>query len=1008
MYPRPLECKKKMCKRIATLFCFLAFSACLPTLPVYAQQFFLGGQVPRFNQITRTHGLPNNAVSSVQQDKRGLMWFGTQGGLAKYDGRRFEYYTNVPFEDDSLPHNLVQTLYYDEAADTLWIGTYRGLARFRIGEPGLTSFSHDSDDPSTISNDIVIAITKDAEGSLWVGTQSGLNRMTSEGVFESVNSVSEVIRDLHVDSAGTLWVAGYQGLERWDPSTGTLVQVRDDLLTQNVMAIVESEPGTLLLACWGVGLVTYDVATDTTELTTFADDRLYAVLVGSDGTLWVGSWGGGLFAVAPDGKVYHFSDRNDTLSSQVIYSFYEDAAGLVWIGTNGGGLYRLSPRQRNYRAFYHDPERPGSLPSGKINTILRTNDGTLWVGTYEGGLGRYDAERNAWINYTYDPRDPYSLANDIVTELYEDSDGRLWVCSNRGLQRYDPSTDRFLTWGTHIHRTTPLTGEIIYAFLEDAEGDYWIGSYRRGVERFRRASGTLLHYDHDPRDPYSLSNDLVYDMLEDSLGSIWIATNGGVNRYVPELDGFQQFTYDMTNREGLSSNTVRILYEDRSQNLWMGTVSGGLNRFLRDRETFQHITAQDGLSNNTILGILEGADGRLWLSSQQGISSYDPGNGLIDVLDERDGLYGSEFHNGHFGEEDGTLFFGGGHGITRIDSALATQNSHVPRVQITDVRVFQESVDPHRPTFNGSEIRLQPGESFVGFEFVGIDYEAPQSNQYAYRLEKFDQDWIFSGTRNYATYTNLRPGTYTFLVKAANGDGVWSATPATLTLMVSAPWYRTWWAFGLYAIALLLIALAVFRFRESLILATQNRELEEANSKLAQANAELERLSIRDALTGAFNRRYFDAKLKEEWSRARRSEAPIALLMADVDRFKRYNDTHGHIAGDRCLVDVCDIMQRRLVRTTDAVARYGGEELAVLLYGTSLEGAREVAERLRAAVERENGEVTISIGVASTVPDDHTSPTDLIAAADAGLYEAKHAGRNRVASPPAGHQEAGT
>ncbi|MFP4430562.1 MAG: two-component regulator propeller domain-containing protein [Spirochaetaceae bacterium] len=988
--------KNRILRRRALFFALLSVWSGVSIPPAEGQQFFEAGQVPRFNPISRAEGLPSNAVSSIQQDGRGFMWFGTQGGLAKYDGRKFEYYRNIPFEEDSLPHDLVQTLYYHEEEDTLWVGTYRGLARHRIGEAGFTTFSHDTEDPSSLSNDVVIAIDRDDEGTLWIGTQDGLNRMVSEGVFERVDTVSEVIRDLFVDRSGTLWVGGYGGLERWDPRSKRLEKADIDLPSDYVMAIEELRPGVLLLACWGGGLVEYHTKTGMTETRAFADDRLYAVRAGSDGTLWAGSWGGGLFAVAPDGTEYHFSDADDSLASPVIYSIHQDKAGLIWIGTNGGGLYRLSPRQRNYRAFHHDPERPGSLPPGKINAVHRGADRTLWVGTYGGGLARYDEATRRWVTYRHEPEDPYSLANDIVTGISEDSQGNLWILSNGGLQRFDPERGTFLRWGVHVYPEAPLTGEIIYAFTEDREGNYWIGSYRHGVERYDRESGTLVRYSNDPEDPATLSNNLVYDLLEDSEGTVWVATNGGLNRYRPETDDFQRFLYDPDDLTGPSGNTIRVLYEDTKQRLWIGTVSGGLNRFVRETETFVHLTAKDGLSNNTILGILEGADGRLWLSSQQGISSYNPETGMIDVLDERDGLYGSEFNNGHHQDPDGTLYFGGSHGVTRINSAIGGVNFHVPEVQITDVTVFQESLDPYRPTFNGAEITLSPSENFVGFEFVGIDYESPHSNQYAYKLAGFDEDWVLAGTRNYATYTNLPPGRYRLMVRAANADAVWSTEPAELVLRVEAPWYVTWWAVVGYALILVLLFRGILKLREAHVLSAKNRALEESNSKLAQANAELGRLSIRDSLTGAFNRRYFDGKLTEEWHRARRSGDWIALLMADVDYFKLYNDTHGHIAGDSCLISVSQIMERQLVRTTDAVARYGGEEFAILLYGTDLPGGLAVAERLRKAVESQNHEVTISIGVAAMQPAKGQSALDLVAAADRGLYQAKHTGRNRV------------
>ena len=189
--------------------------------PLYSQEFFSGGQRPRFNVISRRDGLPNNSVSSIQQDTRGFMWMGTQGGLVRYDGRTFTTYNNQPFQRDSLPHDLVQTVYYDEIDDVLWVGTYNGLARFRPGESGFRSYSHVPGDVTSLSDDVVIAVSRGPEGKLWVGTQSGLNRMREDGSFERIEVGAEVIRDLHLDSQGVLWIAGHAGLGRWDPGTDT-------------------------------------------------------------------------------------------------------------------------------------------------------------------------------------------------------------------------------------------------------------------------------------------------------------------------------------------------------------------------------------------------------------------------------------------------------------------------------------------------------------------------------------------------------------------------------------------------------------------------------------------------------------------------------------------------------------------------------------------------------------------------------------------------------------------
>jgi diguanylate cyclase (GGDEF)-like protein len=974
---------------------------------VVGQSFFDAGQSPRLNLINRSDGLPHNSVSSIQQDSRGFLWFGTQGGLARYDGIGFRVYKNVPFDESSLPHDLVQTVYYQNRNDTLWVGTYNGLARFFPGESGFTNYRYDSTDRTSLSDNVVITISEGPRGDIWAGTQNGLNRLRSDGTFQRYSIDGDVVRALFLDSRNDLWVGTYEGLLRWDPDTDSFHRVDFGWSSPFVMAITEVEPGTLLLGTWGDqsdegGAVVVDLDRETFREHHFHDNRVYTVLAGSDGTLWAGTWGGGLNAVTEDGRTFDFGvDSPEGLASEVVYSLHEDHAGLVWVGTNGGGVHYLSPRRRNFRAFYHDPDNPDSLPGGKINVIHRDRQGVLWVGLYSGGLARYDEERDRWITYDHLRDDPYSLSNDIVTEIYEDTDGNLWIGTNDGLQMYDPRGDRFLRWGVHVQPGVEYSGSIVYQISEDSRGYFWIGTYRGGLTRVDRTTGETRIYVNDPDDPHSLSNNLIYDMLSDSNGDFWIATNGGLNRYRPETDDFQVFRYSIDNPDGLTSNTVRVLFEDSRKNFWIGTVSGGLNSFDRETGRFSYLTEMDGLSDNSILSILEGEDGRMWLGTQRGLTVYDPPSGLIDVFDERDGLFGSEFQSGHYRDHDGTLLFGGSHGITRIDSSSARHNTHIPSVQITDVKVFQESIAPDRQSFNGSHIELAPDEKFINFEFVGLDYESPESNQYAYQLVGFDRTRVDVGALNVATYTNLSPGQYEFRVWASNGDGMWATNPATMTVRLRPPWYRRWWAFVAYGLVSILLVLGALRWRTSRILEQKNRDLEYANARLGEANAELERLSIRDSLTGLFNRRYFDSRVQEEWLRARRSNQPLALLMIDVDHFKRFNDTYGHVVGDQVLSAAARIFEEVVARKTDFVARYGGGEFVVLLYDTSNLGAEAIAERIRQAVARVPlvagaGEVTVSIGYCATVPTGDHEAEMLLRCADTALYRAKRNGRNRV------------
>jgi len=992
--------------KIVLIAYFLSF----PIFAAFGEGFFLENQRPRFNSITQSDGLPNNSVSSIFQDRRGLMWFGTQSGLVQYDGHSFRTFRNEPFVTSSLPHDLVQTSYYDDATDTIWVGTYAGLARYRDGSSDFESFIHDPEREDSLSGNVVIAISRGPDGDLWVGTQSGLNRMREDGSFELIPTRHNVIRDLFLDAQGTLWVGSLAGLSRWDQEAQELAPI-EDLEAANVMAIDEIESGVLVLGTWEVegydgGVVVFSEKHGELRRHQFSTNTIYTVLAASDGSLWAGSWGGGLFAVDRSGETHEFTPETEpNLSDPVIYSFHEDRSGVIWVGTNGGGLHFLSPRQGNFRAHYHDSERAGSLPRGRVTELFRDSRGTLWAGTYGGGLGRLDPGSDEWQVYRAESESGSAgtprLADNIVNSITEDIDGSVWVGTNGGLQRFRRDPDRFEDWD-EVFPEHPLTDKIIYAVTRDREGRYWIGTYQSGITRYDPYSEEAVRFCAAAGCPHSIGADLIYAIEELSDGRIWVATNGGVSRYEPETESFTTFRYSSDNRQGLSNNTVRAILEDPEspERVWFATLGGGINRFDADTETFTHITAADGLVSNKIVSLLAGRDGRIWAGTQEGLAAYDPSSGMIRTIDERDGLFGNEFNAGALREPDGTLLFGGSHGITRIDSSRANRNTAPPPVQITDVRVFQHSIAEGRLSFNDASVELGPSDTFVEFEFAALDFEAPNRNTYRYRLVGFDDDWVDVGARNFTSYTNLPAGEYRLEVLAANAHGVWSETPATLALRVVAPWYARWWAIILYVVASVLVVYSIVRARDARILADKNKELNHAVSQLAVANEELERLSVRDALTDCFNRRYFDETLKTEWNRARRAETPLGLLMVDIDRFKDFNDIYGHVQGDRVLARVAAAMRAQVNRSTDFVARYGGEEFVVVLYQTDREGALSVGEGIRRAVENAelgvNGVgVTVSVGVAGVIPSDEHA-VSLVQAADAALYAAKRAGRNCV------------
>lgn len=952
---------------------------------------------PSFELMDRDSGLSNLSVSSIIQDKYGFLWFGTQGGLNRYDGREVKIFRNNPFEEDGLVHNLIQTMYYDEEKHELWIGTYQGVSHLAIGNNSFKNYSVEEDG---LSNPVIVAITKDESDNIWIGTLNGLNKLEPKtGIIKEYEIPGEVVRDLKIDSKGRLLIGSYEGLLYYEKESDSIKKLDFDLPSQYVMVVEEFEKGILTLALWDGGIANIDMETGSVKIKEYIDNRIYSIIKTRDETLWVGTWGGGLFATRKDGKEYHFSGDSveKSVTHPVVYSMYQDDTDILWIGTNGGGISKINPRKSNYVRFFHDPENPDSLSQGKINKIFQDKRGNLWFAIYNSGLNRYDSKDNKLIKLEHDTNNPNSLPHNQVIDMLEDNEGIL-MGTGKGLAYYDMEKNHFFHWDILPENT------MVYAIEKANDSILWIGTYTKGLYRYNKLNGELDHFNYIDKDNYSLSDNLIYDILVDTKDRVWVGTNNGLNLLMPDKEEFKIYNRVFGNKDQLAVNTIRVLFEDSKGRIWIGMVGGGIALYNEEEDSFISFTEEDGMSSNVVIGILEDDNGRIWASTHSGISIIEPENGDIFVLTPDDGIGGWEFNSGHFRNRDGTLLFGGVHGITAIPHSFTDTELIAPKVYITNIDLFQNPIDENKMFFNDDKLEFGPDDSFLGFRFVALDFDSPEKTRFSYKLEGFDKEWINAGTRDYASYSNLPSGDYELKVIAKTARDIQSE-PASVYFSISKVWYKTNIAYAFFIIVLLILIIVGVKTRGIYLLNKRNSELAIINKKLEIANNELERLSIKDPLTGLFNRRYFDTLIEEQLNLAKRSKTFLTLIMLDVDNFKDINDSFGHIAGDYFLSDISKAISEELTRKTDFPVRYGGDEFAITLYDTSKEGALIIAEKIKNAVEniavREEftssiKKTTASIGLISIVPQKDTTVKMIIKGADEALYRAKMEGRNRI------------
>lgn len=1047
----------------------LLFLLCLVLLftsvsPSMAQSpAFSYASTVRFDRLTVEDGLSNATVLAALQDREGFMWFATGDGLDRYDGNTmtvFRYDETNPY---SISGNSIYAL-LETKDGTLWIGTDPGgLNRYNRETSRFTAFKNDKTNPASLSDNGVWSLFEDSRGTLWVGTRNGLNAMDrTNGTFKAYLAGNIIYRIIE-DRSGMLWVGTREGLFRLDPATGETQQYRNDpddpnsLSSNRVWGLCIDSRGVFWVATRGGGINRFDPKTEKfaayqnnpDDPNSLSDNNTWNIYEDRSGTLWVATERGGLnrFEREQETFVDYQHNPNDpfSLSHNDVYGLFEDRSGVLWITSRRGGVNRLYPALQRFNYYRHIPEVT-SLKVNNIGGIWESPDGLLWVGTVGGGLNRINRQTGEVKTYLNDAKNPVSISGNDIYTLYQDAGGMLWIgLQGAGLSRLDPETEQFTSFKTRLDNPKSIASNYITAILSAGDGQLWLGTLGYGLDLFDPVASEAVNFKHDASNTNSLGEDTIYNLAADPSGKIWIATGrAGADLFDPQTKTFTHYTHDASNTQTIIDNTVNAIYPAKDA-VWMGT-SGGLSRLNRTSGLFRNYTLKDGLPNNTIYGILPDDQGNIWLSTGKGLSRFDPKTGTFRNFDPIDGLQSNQFnlfsyHRGPTGE----LFFGGPNGLNSFFPAAVQDNSYLPQVIFTGFQLFNQPVNPGSPELPRSlnqleSLTLRYDQSVFTFEFASDNYQAGRKNLFQYKMEGFDKDWSPPSTRRQAFYTNLDPGVYTFMVRAANNDGLWNnAQPRTLKLTIEPPWWRTSWFYGLMIIsAILLVFFAVQAringvqrrnreleqhvFERTSELRSTNQQLrdeielrEKIQHQLETANARLQNqieeitalrddlreLAVRDVLTGLYNRRYLEEQLALDVIKSQQSGQPISVLMLDIDHFKAFNDTHGHKAGDVVLQTLGRLLSTQ-VRQSDVACRYGGEEFVIIMPNTHLEDAHHRAEGLRHAFEKSRIQhetttlsATLSIGVA-TYPDHGLSYEELLDHADHALYQAKASGRNCV------------
>lgn len=825
-----------------------------------------------FEHLSTEDGLSQSDVNAIYQDKKGFMWFGTHDGLNRYDGYKFTVFKPDPTNNESINSNLIWVITGDKK-DNLWIGTTgNGLNYYDRTTDKFTHFVNDSKNPNSLINNHINSVFVDSKDRLWVGVAEGVEMVdrsnelkkdifqhiefSENKIFES--TVSNNVYTFFEDKENQLWVGGNKGLAKLSRNeSGDLylkyVNDIEGLPNTSIRSINEDIFGRLIIGSVA-GLFT--LVKQNNVLKAYRIGRgTHNIIRTIDNQIWGGTTNG-LLEYETDTlsrkTVLKTTFTNDpknpenSLTKNNVKSVYVDRTGIVWIGADAGGISKLDPNQKQFQHITKTLEAQ-SLSNNSVKSIFEDSNGTLWVGVQEGGLNYITKNKKDSLYNNFE----HILGNSspvVIVEIEEKGKKKLLVGSaqNAGVYIIDiTNPDRR---NLNVQLNTDVS-KSVFAILEDKSKNLWLGTYSGGVYRWLRSENSseykkdFLFYNSN--DSTGISSNIIRDILEDSKGNIWFATGNGLCMLpASETDKknpkFTIYKNKIGDNSSLSHNYILTIFESSNGDIWVGTFGGGLNKLVPSENgengTFQVYSRKNGLPNDVIKGIIEDEKGSLWVSTNGGLSKFNPTTEIFKNFDINDGLQSNEFGElACYKRQNGEVLFGGVNGLNIFKPKNIKENIINAETVLTEFSIFNKPVAigeeiNSRIILNKSinevgNIELKYIENSFSFEFAALHYAASRKNTYAYKLEGFDQDWVYTNSTNrYATYTNLEPGIYTLKVKASNNDGAWDETPIQLKINVTPPFWRTKGANAFYVIIFFLAMMAFRRF--TIIRSTRKHQLE--------------------------------------------------------------------------------------------------------------------------------------------------------------------------------------
>lgn len=825
---------------------------------------FLSAGSNRFGHLTIKEGLSQSTIKSIYQDSKGFLWLGSADGLNRYDGYKLKIYRNDPSNPASLIDNDIVCIYENPVDSVLWIGTQNeGLNRYDRKTDTFYAFRHDPNNEKSLPDNHVRSILTGSDGKLWISTSGGgicswnpIDSTFSQPTF-CTQPQFQIINSIADNRKGGFWLGTFSGLYNYSFSDKNPPKIINlGLESQaNIHTLLYDIKGNLWVGTLKHGLIKYQPETRKIDRYSFGSATINQIVQRKNGSIWIAT-SIGLYCYNPQNNGFKFigndPDDPESINDDVIYSLFEDRSEILWIGTFLGGVNILNPensRFEKYNNFLRDKSLNKAI--NNIKGIYRDQKNTVWVATSKG-LFALDQ------SYFNDPTKSVGIKlyfkDSDLDNVFGDSRQNIYLSGPEGILISKKGTSSFLPFKPNTINAPNLISNFNNGF-EDSEGIVWMVT-SSGLMKYIPETNTVEL--KNPLNSQGLHTEANFLTISESYnGKFWLGSYEGVlYLYDRHTDHFEQVFPNNSDSNRQPFNRIFSVCEQSPGKVWFGTNNGLYEYIEKDRKLNRYMSS-DGLANNVVYAVIPDDLGRIWCSTNLGISVLNTKNNSFLNYTWEDGLQSNEFNqNASFKAKDGKIYMGGIDGFNVIDPAQIKPNHFIPPIVITGLTINHQQVTPssHPEILSHQiseikELTLKYDQAIFTFEFTALNYILSAKNQYRYKLEGYDKEWVEAGSQRTASYTNIDPGTYTFWVQGSNNDRVWNEHPTFLKIVVLPPFWLTWWfkLSVLLFVSFLIYLIFYFRLKEvkkkskllEKLVKEKTAALSEKNVQIEQQNMEL-------------------------------------------------------------------------------------------------------------------------------------------------------------------------